>query len=130
METDMISHNGDSINNNYGIRNFKNRPKTDGGLTKITNTGKNDKNNNTGNINSSSSKKRIDKLTTTRRHSTKKEIKMKIRRKQKNHLETISQVEEEKEKGIRKVLFEIEQEIKFYQDGEAEAKAEGYRQQQ
>ena len=53
---------------------------------------------------------------TTKRQRKKK----KIKKKQKNHLEMISKDEADHE--IHKVLFEIEQKIKFYQDNEAEDK--------
>ena len=72
--------------------------------------------------------KNKDNSTTTERHCKKKKIKMKIKKNQENHLETILEDEEGKEKEIRKDLIEIEQEMRLYD--EATVKREEQYQQQ
>ena len=86
-------------------------------MIKITNAGNND-NNNSPNTGSSIRKKRMDNSKISQ-----------FKKQQRKHLEMIPDNEYKNDKKIRKVTFEIEQEIKFYDD-EMVTREKQYQQQQ
>ena len=116
-EPEWIFFDGDNRDYKLGTMNFtmnfENQSKTDGGMIKITND---NNDNNSTSTSGNNMMKHINNSAPSRRHSKKNKIKMKTRKKQKVNLEMISEDEEENQKEIRRVSFEREQEMKFYDE--------------